>query len=296
MNKFTKIVLTSLAVLIAISASVAIYDITMGNFFANAGIITSGLLIIGVVVLFYILISWVKHLWTLSLILFIGFTIQGCSHAKVNQQVLISNDCGMNWKSITSGDVVPKGAMNPCFMKVVIPNYPMQGDSKFISNLAGKVKVNVEIDYDYSIINGLAFIREAKYIGKTNADVDSDDALNSVAFESAENRVIEKRIREVAKALFVNEDIVELDQTELEDKLEAASNKMLEKFGVKLNFITLTFIPDEQTKEAIDVATAMRIYESKGLKEIGEKIMAQRAGATKITVENKTQLPAQTND
>ena len=45
----------------------------------------------------------------------------------------------------------------------------------------------------------------------------------------------------------------------------------MEKYGVRLNFLTLTFIPDEQTRQAIDVATAMRIYESKGIKEVGEK-------------------------
>ena len=75
----------------------------------------------------------------------------------------------------------------------------------------------------------------------------------------------------------------------IEEKLEIESNKLLEKYGVKLNFLTLTFIPDEQTRQAIDVATAFRIYESKGIKELGEKVMSARAGATKVAVENKTE-------
>ena len=65
------------------------------------------------------------------------------------------------------------------------------------------------------------------------------------------------------------------------------SNKVLEPLGVHLNFITLTFDLDEQTRQAIDVCTAMKIYQSKGLNEAGAKIMEARAGATKITIENK---------
>jgi hypothetical protein len=60
---------------------------------------------------------------------------------------------------------------------------------------------------------------------------------------------------------------------------------------VHLNFITLTFDLDEQTRQAIDVSTAMKIYESKGLQEIGKQVISKRAGATKIVVENKIETP-----
>jgi hypothetical protein len=33
----------------------------------------------------------------------------------------------------------------------------------------------------------------------------------------------------------------------------------------------------------------MKIYESKGLQEIGKQVMSQRAGAPKIVIENKTE-------
>jgi hypothetical protein len=289
MSTASKFLFTAILIVLLICGGIGMAKAFSGNFFANASFISSAFLIIAFLVLVYLFIRGIKFIWLSSIIILLMFTVQSCNYAKSNQQVLISTDCGMSWKKVSAGDAVPKGTFNQCYMKVVIPNYPMQGESKFISNLSERVKVNVEIDYDYSITDGLAFIKEAKYLGKANKDADSDEALNSSAFESAENRVIEKRIREVAKGMFLTEDIVELDQAELEDKLMDESNKMLDKYGVKLNFITLTFVPDEQTKEAIDVATAMRIYESKGLKELGEKIMAQRAGATKISVENKTE-------
>lgn len=216
--------------------------------------------------------------------------MQSCNYAKSNQQVVISDDCGMSWKKINAGDAVPKGGLNACYMKVVIPNYPMQGESRFVCNLKDRVRANVHIDYDYSITDALAFIKQAKFLGKANVDADNEQAIGT-AFEGAENMVIDKRIKDVSKGIFLNEDIVELDQSEMENHLLNESNTILEPLGVHLNFITLTFDLDEQTRQAIDVSTAMKIYESKGLQDVGKQVMIERAGATKIIVENVTKMP-----
>jgi hypothetical protein len=291
MKRFTKIFATALVALVVSFVFYGVFKAVGGNYLANASFITTGLMVLAIVAFVWLSIKGIRSLWLLSI--GVALVATGCNYAKSNQQVLVSDDCGMTWKAIEAGDAVPKGTMNPCYMKVVIPNFPMQGESKFIGNLKDRVKVNVEIDYDYSITNGLAFIKEAKSLGKANVDADSEEALNGAAFESAENRVIDKRIREIAKGLFLNEDIVDMEQADLEEKLEIESNKLLEKYGVRLNFLTLTFIPDEQTRQAIDVATAFRIYESKGIREIGEKVITARAGATKVVVENKTEAPVQ---
>jgi hypothetical protein len=218
--------------------------------------------------------------------------LESCNYAKSNQQVVVSADCGMTWEEIKAGEAVPKGGLNACYMKVVIPNYPMQGESKFISNLKDRVRANVHIDYDYSIISPLAFIKQAKYLGKANTDADNEDAIGN-AFEGAENMVIDKRIKDVAKGVFINADIVELDQSDMEAHLLNESNKVLEPLGVHLNFITLTFDLDEQTRQAIDVTTAMKIYQSKGLEDIGKQVMTQRAGATKIIIDERKAEVAQ---
>lgn len=213
--------------------------------------------------------------------------VESCNYAKSNQQVVVSDDCGMTWEKIEAGKAVPRKGVNPCYMKVVIPNFPMQGESKFISNLKDRVRANIHIEYDYSIVDPLEFIKQAKYLGKANSHADSGDALDPSAFEGAENMVIDKRIKDVAKEIFINEDIVELDQADIENELLASANKILDPLGINLNFITLTFDLDEQTRQAIDVSTAMKIYESRNIGELGKQVMVQRAGATKITVENR---------
>ena len=40
----------------------------------------------------------------------------------------------------------------------------------------------------------------------------------------------------------------------------------------------------------------MKIYESKGLQDVGKAVMIQRAGATKVVVENITQSQEKEND
>lgn len=290
MNTFIKFFLIAFVTLIIFSVVFGIYKMTSGSYFLNASFITSGLIILGFALLMYGGIVAIKKIWTLSFLLIpILFS---CSYAKSNQQVVVSHDCGMTWSKINVGDAVPKGTGNRCFMKVVMPNYPMQGESKFVSNFKEKVRANIHIDYDYSIIEPLSFIKQAKYLGAANTDADSEAALNANAFETAENSIIDKRLREVVKSILIREDIVDADQADLETFIQGGANKILEPLGVRLNFITLTFDLDEQTRQAIDVATAMKIYQTKSLDDVGKAVIAARAGATKITVETKNSIPA----
>lgn len=284
MNKLIKI---SVITIISVCLLWVLYGFIKsvgGNYITNSPF-NAALLLVGIILLLYAAVKVIRFIWTLSLVLILLIS-QSCNYAKSNQQVVVSDDCGMTWKKISAGDAVPKAGINPCYMKVVIPNYPMQGDSKFISNLKDKVRADVHIDYDYSIIEPLSFIKQAKYLGKANADADKEEALGS-GFEQAENMIIDKRIKDVAKSVLIDADIVELDQSDVENQLLNESNKALEPLGVRLNFITLTFDLDEQTRQAIDVSTAMKVYESRHLQDIGREVVAQRAGATKIVVESK---------
>jgi len=203
-------------------------------------------------------------------IIFLSFVVlQSCDYATSNVQTLYTSDCGVTWKLIKAGESIPK-AIGMCSYKVTIPDYPMQGESKFKTAFKDKVLANVEVTYDYAIVDGILFISEAKYLGRSNSS--SDDRTNAAsAYETAENSVIDKRIKEVARELLVVEDITDFSQSDFEDKLLTEVNKLLKSKGVELNFLSFVPIPDEQTRTAIDVATAAKIYKAKDLVEIGEK-------------------------
>jgi len=146
------------------------------------------------------------------------------------------------------------------------------------------------MDYEYEIVDPLKFISEAPYLSKTNSDGDEVSADNS-RFESAENSIIDKRVKDIARELLLDIDLVEFDQSEFEDTLLDVVNKALEKRGVRINYLSFVPTPSEQTEQAIDVATAMKIYESKGLQEVGKQVIVNKAGATKIQVNVKGDKP-----
>lgn len=223
-----------------------------------------------------------KQINTLLGVAFLAATLTACDRAQSNVQTLYTSNCGVSWELIKAGETVPKG-VGMCSYKITVPDYPMQGESIFKSAFKNRVMAKIEVTYDYSIADARLYIGEAKYLGKMNSDSDSE--VNSAkAYETAENSVIDKRIKEVARDLLLDQDIVDFNQNEFEGQLLDQVNKMLKPKGVIINFLSFVPIPEEQTRQAIDVVTAMKIYESKGLTDVGKSVTSARAGATKVEV------------
>lgn len=219
---------------------------------------------------------------SLLLLGFLALDQAGCAKANANVQTLVTSNCGVSWQLIKPGETIP-ASIGYCSYRVTIPDYPMQGDTKFKTSFKDRVLAEVEVAYEYIIIDGAIFIGEAKYLGKKDSDAD-DTANSSKQYESAENAVIDKRIRDAATEMLLKEDIVEFSQAEFEDKLLTAVNAKLKDKGVRLNFISFVPIPEAQTRLAIDMMTAMKIYRSRGLDDLGKAVAAARAGATQIQV------------
>lgn len=217
-------------------------------------------------------------------LLLIALFVAGCDRAPSNVKTMMTSDCGVTWRVINPGERIP-AAMVPCEYKTVLPDYPMQGGAEFKTQFSGNVLVSVRIDYDYEIVDGLKFLREAKFLGKSGSAADAAaDSTQMGAFETAENVVIDVRLRELTTSATLHSDIVDFNPSAFEATLFDAANKELEKRGVRLNSITFVTTPDEQTRMAIDAATAMNIYKSKGLLEFGQQIAIAKAGAAKIEI------------
>lgn len=208
--------------------------------------------------------------------------LAGCaSRAVTNVQTFVSSDCGRNWSKIEAGQSIPRQVF-ACDLRVSIPNYPMQGDARFKINFKNRVLVTVSASYEYSITDGLSFLKNARYIGRQNSDADGT-ANSANAYETAENLLIDRRIREIAGNLLQEEDIVVFDSSEFEDKLLEEVNKVLEQRGIRLESIAFVPTPDEQTRMAIDAGAAIRVYEAAGIPDLGKQMMVARAGAASVT-------------
>lgn len=221
-------------------------------------------------------------------ICFAVVALSACDRAPSNVKTMMTTDCGQTWKVIPAGQRIPT-AVGSCEYKTVLPDYPMQGDTEFQSQFEGGVLVRTKISYDYEITDGLKFLMEAKFLGKAGSAESSAANSKMSAFETAENVVIDIRLRELTTSTTVKQDIVKFNPSEFEDKLFAAANVELAKRGVTLNSIAFITIPEDQTRLAIDAATAQAIYEQKGMKEFGEKLAIAKAGAANIVINQKAQ-------
>lgn len=231
----------------------------------------------------------IKLIW-LVLVLTMGMMTSACSRAVSNVQTIVSDDCGENWRVIPVGSVVP-ARVGPCALKVTVPNYPMAGESNFIGTFGNNVRVNVNSSYDYTITEPLKFIQAARFIGRQNSD--GDDPNNSASmWDTAEGIVIDRNLREIAnsESFLRSQNIVDFSQGDFEDKLLIKLNEALKPRGVQLNTFTFVVTPDNQTRNMIDIAAALRVCESiQGLNSaVCQEIVKARAGATNISITTDT--------
>lgn len=219
------------------------------------------------------------------------FALTACDRAISNMTTLVSDDCGVEWKTIEPGKAVP-ARIGHCALKVTIPNYPMSGEARFRTSFANRVMAYTTIGYEYTITDAQKFLREARYLGRQNSD--GDGGANSAdKYESAENTIIDRRIRESVTSNLINQDIVDFDQGKSEDALMAAINAELAERGVELASMQLVITPDNQTRQAMDVVSARRVYLSAGISELGDQIIVARSGASQVTVNTPQSVSSQ---
>lgn len=208
----------------------------------------------------------------------------GCQRTPSNVHVLSTTDCGATWTKLNVGSSVPKHTGNPCGYTLAVPNWPMAGDAQFKTQFAKKVLSNARMSYTYTIVDPIAFIGEARYLGKMGGSLELSSDQIGTRYEMAENIIIDKLLREVTTTLTRSLDVVDANPAEIEDAILKNAKEVLEKKGIVLSDLALVIENDEQTRLAIDAATAIRVYDAAGIRSVGESVMAARAGATKIQI------------
>lgn len=230
-----------------------------------------------------------KRITTTLIIATTAILATGCARTPSNVHVISTTDCGAAWTKLDVGSSVPKHTGNPCGYTVALPNWPMAGDAKFKTQFAKKVLSKATLSYTYVITNPLAFINEARYLGKMGGSLEISAESTGERYEMAENIIIDKLLREVTTDLTRELDVVDANPAEIEDAIFKKAKDALDKKGVTLSDLALVIENDEQTRLAIDAATAVRVYEAAGIADVGKQVMAARAGATQITVNSAAQ-------
>ena len=213
------------------------------------------------------------------------FILVGCGRAPSNVYVLSTGDCGASWEKLDTGARIPKHTANPCGYNTAIPNWPMAGETEFKTQFDKKVLTNAKLSYTYAISNPIVFIGEARYLGKMGGSLEiSSDSIGN-KYEMAENIIVDKLLREITTEATRKMDVVDANPAEIEEAIYKAAKEQLDQRGVTIADLALIIDPDEQTRLAIDTATAIRVYEAANIRAVGENVIVARSGATKITVE-----------
>lgn len=214
-------------------------------------------------------------------------SLVGCTRTTSNTHVLSTTDCGATWVKMSVGESIPKHVGNPCGYNLAVPNWDMAGDTTFRTSFAMKVLATVKMTYTYSITDPVAFIKEARYLGKGGSSLElSADTVGS-RYEMAENIIIDKMLREQVTEITREMNIADVNPAELEDKIYSAAKDILTKKGVEFSDLAMVIENDEQTRLAIDTVTAMRVYDAAGLSDVGKAVVSSRAGASRIIVSNQ---------
>jgi hypothetical protein len=224
----------------------------------------------------------------LAFVMALSLSIIGCSRTPSNVHVLSTNDCGAHWEKMAVASMVPKHTGQPCGYNVALPNWPMAGETQFKTQFDKKVLSKAKLSYSYVITDPIAFIMEARYLGKMGGSLEiSADEVGS-KYEMAENIIIDKMLREVTTSLTRTLDVVDANPAEIEDSILKSAGDILAKKGITLNDLALVIENDEQTRLAIDSATAIRVYEAAGIPDVGRQVMVAKAGATSVSVVNNS--------
>ena len=130
-NKILLNIFKALLTMLVVSAVIyALYGgikaFTAGNYAVASPFISTIIVVVCLLAAIALGYYVIRQIWKVAPIILVAILFQACSYAKSNQRVVVSSDCGMTWKEIKAGDAIPSGMADPCFQKVVMPNYPMQ--------------------------------------------------------------------------------------------------------------------------------------------------------------------------
>lgn len=218
------------------------------------------------------------------IVLALATALVGCARTPANVHVISTTDCGANWAKLDTGSSIPKHTGNVCGYNTAIPNWPMAGDTVFKTQFKMGVLSTARLSYSYTITGPVAFVNEARYLGKMGGSLEiSADSIGG-KYEMAENIIIDKLLREETTEITRELDVVDANPAEVEDAIFKKVKDALEKKGVVLSDMALVIENDDQTRLAIDSATAIRVYEAAGIKDVGKAVITARAGATQINI------------
>lgn len=200
-----------------------------------------------------------------------------------NEWVVSTGTCWNTFTVSKAGDPIPR-SLTACDKVVVLPATAMaadfQAETKFKSRVAGFINVT----YQWAITDPVAFIKSAKSV--TSSDTDSDHKIDPNVLEEIENSVVDKMLIDVIREYTPSKE-AGVDEKQVEDDLGVLTRSQFMDRGVAFYNMSVNINFSPQTEEALDVISALKIYKDNGEEALGREVIRQKAGATKVLVQQK---------
>ena len=222
-----------------------------------------------------------KKKFKLFVMLFmIAMIFTGCiPKVTPNEFVVVTADCWNHMEVISAGQVPPR-MLTQCDRKIVIPAYLMDGETLIPARFQGDVKGILDLDYQYTIIDPIEFVTHAKFI--TSSGTDEEGHVDHNTLERAENTVIDKTAKDVAREYIPTVNPVNIDEGKIESDIVPLINKRLLERGIVMSGASINIEFGEQTEQALDAISALNLYKNAGSEEIGKEVIKAQAGRPMI--------------
>lgn len=201
-----------------------------------------------------------------------------------NEWVVSTATCWNTMSVTKAGDVIPR-LVTTCDRLVILPATEMSADfeteTKFQNRVAGKVNIT----YQWRIVDPILFIQSAKSL--TSSPTDGDHKVDPNVLEGIENSVVDKILIDILREYSPSKP-AGTDELEIEKDLQKLTSSQVGARGVEFSNMSVNVNFSPQTEEALDVISALKFYEINNQKELGEKVIVGKAGATRVTIVNQT--------
>ena len=199
-----------------------------------------------------------------------------------NEWVVTTPDCWNNIFVQEAGEPIPR-LFTACDRMIILPATYLAAEFSTETKFADRLAGNVQLTYQWRIIDPKKFVGAAKSI--VSAQTSSDDQkVDPDALEAIENSVVDKMLINIIREFTPKVDALNIDELALEIALGDLAAKSNRERGIEFANISVNVDLSPQAEEALDVISALNFYKANDEEELGREIIKAKAGATNITV------------
>lgn len=221
-----------------------------------------------------------------NLILIFGFIavtfLMSCKpKVNPNEWVVVTTTCWNQMKVVKAGQMVPR-MMTTCDRMVTLPATELAAEFVTETKFQGRLAGEVELTYQWKIVDPVEFIGSAKSITSSGTKDASESKIDPDKLEAIENAVVDKLLINLVREYTPTVDPGNINELTIEKEIEALSKNSFKGRGIEFSNLSVNVTLSPQAEEALDIISALDFYRKNNEEELGREVIKAKAGATNI--------------